>query len=97
VDIHFSKGLNVILDFDESAPDAQFVELIKDSLIFFIGEWIDELQDGFKNGMSDVVVFLRENFKKLIQAGTGPEMGMMIGALGTDTIMNYVTKAYRKY
>jgi hypothetical protein len=43
VDIHFSKGLNVILDFDESAPDAQFVELIKDSLIFFIGEWIDEL------------------------------------------------------
>jgi hypothetical protein len=24
-------------------------------------------------------------------------MGMMIGALGTDTIMNYVTKAYNKY
>jgi hypothetical protein len=42
-------------------------------------------------------VFLRENFKKLIQAGTGPEMGMMIGALGTDTIMNYVTKAYAMY
>jgi len=97
VDSHFAKGLNLILDFDESAPDAEFVELIKDSLIFFIGEWIDELQDGFKNGMSDVVVFLRENFKKLIQVGTGPEMGMMIGALGTDTIMNYVTKAYAKY
>jgi hypothetical protein len=24
-------------------------------------------------------------------------MGMMIGAFGTDTIMNYVTKAYSRY
>jgi hypothetical protein len=62
VDTHFAKAFNLLLDFDESAPDAQFVELVKDTLIFFIGEWIDELQDGFKNGMSDVVVFLRENF-----------------------------------
>jgi hypothetical protein len=34
---------------------------------------------------------------KLIQAGAGPEMAPMIGFLGTDTIMNYVSKAYSKY
>ena len=97
IDAHFAKALNLILDFGDSSPDSQFIEEVKDALILLIGEWIDELQDGFKNGMSDVVIFLRDNFKALIQAGAGPEMGMMIGALGTDTIMNYVTKAYAKY
>jgi uncharacterized protein YrrD len=98
VDTHFAKALNAILDFDEaSGTDAQFVEKAKEILIQFVGEWIDELQDGMTNGMSDVVVFLRENFKALIQAGTGPEMGMMVSAMGTDTIMNYVTKAYQQY
>ncbi len=97
IDAHFAKALNLILDFSDSSPDSQFIEEVKDALILLIGEWIDELQDGFKNGMSDVVIFLRDNFKALIQAGAGPEMGMMIGALGTDTIMNYVTKAYAKY
>ena len=44
-----------------------------------------------------MVIFLRENFKTLIEVGTGPEMGMMIGALGTDTMMGYVTRSYSKY
>ena len=97
IDVHFAKALNLILDFNDSKPDSQFIEEIKDILIFLIGEWIEELQDGFKNGMSDVVIFLRDNFKAMIQAGAGPEMGMMIGALGTDTIMNFVIKGYDKY
>lgn len=43
VDVHFAKALNLILDFNESSSDAEFVELAKDTLIFFVGEWIDEL------------------------------------------------------
>ena len=34
---------------------------------------------------------------KLIQIGAGPEMAPFIGFVGTDTVMNYVTKAYAKY
>lgn len=34
---------------------------------------------------------------KLIKESVGPEMGMMVGAMGTDTIMNYVIQAYSKY
>lgn len=39
---------------------------MKDALAYFIGEWVDELQDGFLNGIQDVVMFYRENFKVLI-------------------------------
>lgn len=64
---------------------------MKDIISNFVGEWIDEIQDGFVNGMQDVVLFLRENLKKLIESASGPEMAGMMGTLGTDTIMNYVT------
>jgi hypothetical protein len=96
VDTHFKKCLDLVLDYSDSS-DLAFIEQAKDALTFFIGEWIDELQDGFINGMQDVVIFFRENFKTLIQVGAGPEMGMMIGTFGTDTIMNQITKAFARY
>ncbi len=70
---------------------------MKDVLSEFIGEWIDELQDGFVNGMSDVVVFYRENFMTMLEAGGGQEIGASIAGIGTDTIMNYITIGYRRY
>ena len=97
VDTHLTRILDVILDFDDTQSDAIFIEEMKDALAYFIGEWIEELQDGFMNGMQDVVVFFRENFKILIAQGAGPEMGMMVSAMGTDTLMQYVTKAYARY
>jgi hypothetical protein len=97
IDTHFIKVINAIMDFDENQGDAHFVEHMKDIFANFIGEWIEELQDGFVNGMSDVVVFFRENFKIMIEAGAGPEMGMMMGGIGTDSIMKYVTVGYKRY
>jgi hypothetical protein len=70
---------------------------MKDDVSYFIGEWIEELQDGFVNGMSDVVIFFRENAKVLIEACSGPEMAGMLSAFGTDTMMQYVTLAYSRY
>ena len=97
VDTHFGRVLDVILDFDSSKSDAQFIEEMKDALAHFVGEWIEELEDGFHNGMQDVVIFFRENFKTVIEAAAGPDMGMMVAMMGTDTIMNYVTKCYTRY
>lgn len=91
VDTHFARILDVILDFDDSQTDAQFIEEMKDVLAFFIGEWIDELQDGFINGMQDVVLFFRENFKAIISESAGPDMAMIVGTMGTDTVMKYVS------
>ena len=98
VDTYFKTLLDTVLDFDSSTrSDKEFVQEMKDILTLFVGETIDELQDGFVNGMQDVVIFCRENFKVLIEAATGPEMGMMIGMLGTNTIMDYITKSYASY
>lgn len=66
MDTHFKKCLDLVLDFNDQAADAAFIEKAKEALTFFLGEWIDELQDGFVNGMQDVVLFFRENFKALI-------------------------------
>lgn len=97
VDSHFSRVLDIILDFDQAQTDAAFIEEMKDALAHFIGEWIEELQDGFHNGMSDVVVFFRENFKEMLMLAAGPEMGMMVGMMGTDFIMNQVNSANNRY
>jgi hypothetical protein len=63
----------------------------------FIGELIEELQDGFENGMSDVIVFFRENIRILLEVAAGPEMGAMVSGLGTDTFMKLVTRAFIRY
>jgi hypothetical protein len=95
VDTHLARIMDVILDFDpETRPDSEFIEEMKDALIYFFGDLIEELQDGFSNGMQDVVIFMRENILKLIKEGTGPEMSMMVGMLGTDTIMGIVTRNF---
>lgn len=70
---------------------------MQDVLSYFIGEWIDELQDGFMHGMSDVVVFYRENLKTMLLTAGGPEMGGMISSMGTETAMQYVQKGYKRY
>ena len=46
------------MDFDNaSKTDEQFVEEMKQVLSNFIGEWVEELQDGFIDGMTDVNIF----------------------------------------
>lgn len=47
--------------------------------------------------MQDVVVFFRENLVVILEVASGPEMGAMLSAVGTDTVMNYITMAYKRY
>jgi PleD family two-component response regulator len=51
IEKHYLRIFNFILDFDSSKSDTEFIEGISDVLSYFIGEWIEELQDGFENGM----------------------------------------------
>lgn len=85
------------MDFDESQPDSAFIEEMKDALAYFIGEWFEELQDGFHNGMQDVMIFFRDNFKALLIAAAPPDMGMMISMMGTDVVMKYIIAGNNRY
>lgn len=98
VDSHFARIVDLILDFDDQArPDSEFIEEMKNAITYFIGELVDELQDGFQNGMQDTIVFLKENILNLIKEGTGPEMSMMVSMVGADTVMNLITRNYQQY
>ena len=98
IDNHFVRIIDLILDFDSAnSTDANFIEEMKDALSFLIGEWIEELEDGFHNGMQDVVIFFRENLKRVVEQAVGPEMGMMVAMMGTDSIMKFITKSYSHY
>lgn len=94
------KIVNEILDFkaeEHQQADSIFIEKLKQALTNLIGEWIDELQDGFVNEMEDVVIFLRENVRILIETHAGQDMGPIMGAMGTESIMKYIISAYEKY
>ena len=98
VDKHLIIILNAIMDFDDATQqDAHFIDLMKDVVSYALGDTIDELQDGFENGMQDVVILFRENLKGLIEAAAGPEMAPFVGGLGTDQIMSKITAAYTFY
>ena len=63
----------------------------------FIGEWVEELQDGFVDGMSDVHKFFRENFRIMLEVAGGPSMGGMISGMGTDSMLTAVINSYKSY
>jgi hypothetical protein len=44
-----------------------------------------------------VIIFFRENFKIMLEVAGGPEMGMMMSGMGTETIMRFVTGGYKRY
>jgi len=47
--------------------------------------------------MQDVVIFFRENLKRVVEQAVGPEMGMMVAMMGTDSIMKFITKSFSHY
>jgi hypothetical protein len=69
---------------------------MKKILQSFIGELIDELQDGFVNGVQDVVQFIRENVRVLLESSGGSEMAVFIN-MGVDSIMKLISQSYMKY
>jgi hypothetical protein len=47
--------------------------------------------------MSDVVAFFRHNFHVILEASSSPDMGAMLGGVWTETIMSFITLAYKRY
>jgi len=95
IDDHLYKLLDITLDFDDKKDAEQkYLSDIKVALEDFIGEWVDEMQDGFEDGMTDVVRFFKDNSQHAMQGG---ELEMMMTMMGTETIMKYISGAYQSY
>lgn len=55
IDTHLIRFINLVLD--NTGPEEDFRQNIGNWGIRFLGEWIDELQDGFSNGLQDTLQF----------------------------------------
>jgi hypothetical protein len=97
IDIVMDSSPNSSGNLSEEQIAIEFGIKIKKQTIHFIGEWIDELKDGFTDGMTDTVFFFRENINNSMKKAGGEEMGAMLEGFGTDMIMGYITKAYNEY
>lgn len=58
LDKRLTPGINKVLDFE--GTDTEFVEMVKNEFIGIIGECICEIEDGFIEGLNDVLPFIRE-------------------------------------
>lgn len=71
--------------------------MMQDCMAEFIGELTEELQDGFHNGLSDVILFYRANVRIQLEVAGGPEMGMLLSSMGLEKAMGLITSAHQRY
>ena len=64
------KMFDDILDYD--GDDAGFIKMFKDNNAALIVKIISEIEDGFIEGINDVLVFLRVNMSNMLMAAAPP-------------------------
>jgi len=71
--------------------------MINDMATDLIGQYVSEVEDGFIEGVPDIIVFLRENIKALFKAACDPSKAAMAVMMGVPPIMAYVNRALERY
>ena len=87
--------LNKILDFD--GDDQGFVEMVKKESMLTIGAIVEELEEGFIDGMNDLLPFLKANVSELLKAVSSPSKAALLVAVGVGPIMKYIESAYERF
>ena len=82
---------------DFGGTDAEFVEMAKNETTEIIGNFISEIEDGFIDGMNDIVPFIRDNMKALIKASSEPKNAAMAELMAVPPIMSYIERANNDY
>ena len=83
------------LDFE--GTDAAFVEMAKKETTEVIGNFISEIEDGFIDGINDIIPFIRDNMKALIKASSEPKNAAMAELMAVPPIMSYIERANNDY
>jgi len=65
--------------------------------IEIIGEVIGEIEDGFIDGMNDVLPFIKENMKTMITEACDPKNAALAVMMALPPIMNFVERANETY
>ena len=86
--------LDAILDFE--GEDAAFIQLIKDRSKEIIVKVIEKTEDGFIEGLNDVIVFIRAVMINMISASVPDHQRGMAAGIVIPTFMQFVQKCWNE-
>ena len=82
---------------DHTGDNESYFDMLKYESKQIIGKIVEELEEGFIEGLNDVLPFLKANFTPLIKAGCDPSKAAIAGVMATPPIMKYIETAYGDY
>ena len=84
---------------DFKGSDEDFIAMLQKESTDLIGQFVSENENGFIEGMNDLIPFLRENTKAMIRAISEPQQATAAEVVVATSFMKYVENAgdnYRK-
>ena len=92
----FPQIVDGILDFQGQNKN-DFIDLVNKRCTGFVGQYVAEVEDGFIEGVPDIMVFIRENIKAMMRAACDPAKAAMAEMMGVPPIMAYINRALERY
>jgi len=84
--------LGAILNY--KGDDAGFIKVIKEQSASLIVKIISEIEEGFIDGMNDVVVFFKANIIAMLMASAPPQQANMAKGIAIPVIIKFVEKSW---
>lgn len=91
VESNLAKVLKRVLEFE--GEDKDFIDMVKRESQTLIGLLVEEIEDGFIEGMNDLLPFLRQNVVEIMTAMSDPKKVGLVVALGVNPVMKYIESA----
>lgn len=63
----------------------------------FVGTLIEEIEDGFIDGLKDVLAFFKENVSAFVKAASDPQRAILATVMGVPPIMKFIEQAYTDF
>jgi len=86
--------LGAILNY--KGDDAGFIKVIKEQSASLIVKIISEIEEGFIDGMNDVVVFFKANIIAMLMASAPPQQANMAKGIAIPAIIKFVEKSWNE-
>ena len=86
--------LDEIVDFDDD--DDEFIEMLRDRSTEMIGAVLEDIEEGFKEGLDDMKVFVKENVSAILKASSTPDKAIYVG-FAVPGVEKYIYNAYKRF
>jgi hypothetical protein len=81
---------------DYNGDDAGFIELIKKLSADVIVRVTSEIEEGFVDGINDVLVFFKANISSILMAAAPPQQAAMAKGMIVPTLLRFIEKCWNE-